>query len=44
MPGWFVPRGEWLYHRSGSLLAPWVSHALVDAALVVIGWDVLRRG
>ncbi|MFO0845518.1 MAG: CPBP family intramembrane glutamic endopeptidase [Gemmataceae bacterium] len=33
----------WLYHRAGSLLAPWVSHALVDAALFVIGWDVLQR-
>jgi membrane protease YdiL (CAAX protease family) len=33
----------WLYHRAGSLLAPWLSHALVDAALFVIGWDLLRR-
>jgi membrane protease YdiL (CAAX protease family) len=33
----------WLYHRAGSLLAPWLSHALVDAALVLIGWDMLQR-
>jgi membrane protease YdiL (CAAX protease family) len=33
----------WLYHRADSLLAPWVSHALVDAALFVIGWDILQR-
>ncbi|HEY2148645.1 MAG TPA: CPBP family glutamic-type intramembrane protease, partial [Pirellulales bacterium] len=28
----------WLYDRSGSILAPWVSHALVDAALFAIGY------
>jgi membrane protease YdiL (CAAX protease family) len=33
----------WLYHRAGSLAAPWLSHALIDAALFVIGWDMLRR-
>ena len=25
----------WLYHRSGSLLGPWLGHALVDAAIFV---------
>lgn len=32
----------WLYHRSGSLYGPWVSHLLVDAAIFVIGYDLLR--
>ena len=32
----------WLYERSGTLLAPWLSHALVDAAIFVIGFDVVR--
>lgn len=30
----------WLYDRGRSLLPPWVSHALVDAALFVIGYDL----
>jgi membrane protease YdiL (CAAX protease family) len=35
----------WLYERTGSLLGPWVSHFLVDAALLVIGYDLaFRRG
>jgi membrane protease YdiL (CAAX protease family) len=33
----------WLYDRSGSLLGPWVSHALVDAAIFVVAWDLVRR-
>lgn len=32
----------WMYQRTGSLLAPWISHALVDAALFIIGWDMLK--
>lgn len=32
----------WLYQRTGSLLGPWVSHALVDVAIFVIGWDLIR--
>lgn len=32
----------WLYHRSGSLLGPWLSHAVVDAAIFVIGYDVAK--
>ena len=35
----------WLYDRSGSLLGPWVSHVIVDVALMGIGYDLLfRRG
>jgi membrane protease YdiL (CAAX protease family) len=33
-----------LYNRAGSLLAPWVSHALVDAAVFAIGWDMMQQG
>ena len=32
----------WLYWRSGTLLAPWISHALVDALIFLIGFDLLR--
>ncbi len=32
----------WLYHRSGSLLGPWVSHLLIDAAIFAIGYDLAR--
>jgi len=32
----------WLYQRTGSLLAPWVSHVVVDAAILLIGFDMLR--
>lgn len=33
----------WLYHRSGSLLGPWLSHLLVDAAIFVIGYELVGR-
>jgi membrane protease YdiL (CAAX protease family) len=33
----------WLYERSGSLLGPWLSHAIVDLALMAIGYDILFR-
>jgi membrane protease YdiL (CAAX protease family) len=32
----------WLYRRYGSLAGPWLSHALVDATIFVIGWDLIR--
>jgi membrane protease YdiL (CAAX protease family) len=32
----------WIYRRSGSLLGPWLSHLLVDAAIFVIGYDLVR--
>jgi membrane protease YdiL (CAAX protease family) len=31
----------WLYHRSGSLVGPWLSHLFVDAAIFVIGYDLV---
>lgn len=30
----------WLYNRSGNLLAPWVSHAFIDAALFAAGYKL----
>ncbi len=30
----------WLYQRSQSLYAPWFSHALVDAAIFLVGYDL----
>jgi membrane protease YdiL (CAAX protease family) len=30
----------WMYHQSRSLLAPWLSHFLVDAGLFVVGYDL----
>jgi membrane protease YdiL (CAAX protease family) len=30
----------WLYHRSGSLLGPWISHMLVDAAIFAVGYQL----
>ena len=32
----------WLYRRTDSLAGPWLSHALVDATIFVIGWDLIR--
>jgi membrane protease YdiL (CAAX protease family) len=32
----------WLYHRSGSLYGPWLSHALVDAGIFLLGYGVVR--
>lgn len=32
----------WIYARGGSLLAPWLSHAVVDAAIFWIGFDLGR--
>ncbi len=32
----------WIYDRSGSLVGPWVSHLLVDAAIFTIGFFLVR--
>jgi hypothetical protein len=32
----------WLYERTQSVWAPWLSHLVVDAAIYVIGYDLLR--
>jgi membrane protease YdiL (CAAX protease family) len=31
----------WIYYRTKSLYAPWLSHALVDAAIMVVGYDMV---
>ena len=33
----------WLYERTGSLLGPWLSHLIIDAAIFVVAWDLLQR-
>jgi membrane protease YdiL (CAAX protease family) len=30
----------WLYHRTGSIYAPWLSHLLIDAAIMIVGYDL----
>jgi len=31
----------WIYHRSGSLYGPWLSHLMVDIAIFVVGYDLV---
>lgn len=33
---------SWLYHRSQSLFGPWLSHALVDAGIFLIGFEIVK--
>ena len=33
-----------LYDRSQSLLGPWLSHALVDAGIFAVGYDIVKVG
>ena len=33
----------WLFHRYRSLLAPWLSHLLVDGALMTAGWQLVKH-
>jgi uncharacterized protein len=33
----------WLYERTGALYAPWLSHFLIDAALMVLGYQMIAR-
>lgn len=39
-----VGGGVWarLYHQSGSLAGPWLSHMLVDAGIFLVGYDLVR--
>lgn len=34
----------WLYHRTGHLAGPWLSHALADAGLMWIGYQMWTAG
>jgi uncharacterized protein len=31
----------WLYAKTGSLYAAWISHLLIDAAIMWIGYDLV---
>lgn len=31
----------WLYHRTGSLIGPWLSHLLVDAGIMLLGYEMI---
>lgn len=33
----------WLYNRTGSIYSPWISHLLVDMAVLAIGFDLVFR-
>lgn len=33
----------WLYERSGSLVGPWLSHMLVDAAIFAVGFHISQQ-
>jgi membrane protease YdiL (CAAX protease family) len=32
----------WIYHRTNSLFATWISHACADVAIFLIGYDLVR--
>ena len=32
----------WIYHKSGSLYAAWVSHLIIDAAILLVGFDMIE--
>jgi membrane protease YdiL (CAAX protease family) len=34
----------WLYYRTASIYAPWLSHLLIDAGLMVVGYDLVFGG
>jgi membrane protease YdiL (CAAX protease family) len=31
----------WLYHQTGSIYAPWLSHTVIDLAIMAVGYDML---
>jgi membrane protease YdiL (CAAX protease family) len=33
---------SWLYHHSRTLFGPWLSHALVDAGIFLVGFEIVR--
>ncbi len=33
----------WIYHRSESLYATWLSHLVVDVAIMIVGYDLISR-
>jgi membrane protease YdiL (CAAX protease family) len=33
----------WLFHKTGSVYSPWLSHMIVDAAIMAVGYELLFR-
>jgi hypothetical protein len=33
----------WIYYRAGSIIGPWLSHLIVDLAIMTIGYDLAFR-
>jgi membrane protease YdiL (CAAX protease family) len=33
----------WVYEKCDSLVGPWISHALVDAGIFIVGYDIARE-
>ena len=33
----------WIYHRGNSLVGPWLSHVLADAAIFLIGYSMVWK-
>jgi CAAX protease family protein len=33
----------WVYYKTGSLIGPWISHLIVDVAVMAIGYDLAFR-
>lgn len=31
----------WLYHQSGSIYSPWLSHMLIDLSIMAVGYDLM---
>ncbi len=32
----------WIYHKSGSLYAAWLSHVIIDTAILLVGFDMIQ--
>src|SRR5262249_22023903 len=35
---------SWLYHRSGSIYAAWISHLIIDASIMAVGYEMVFGG
>ncbi|MEM9282787.1 MAG: type II CAAX endopeptidase family protein [Verrucomicrobiota bacterium] len=33
---------SWIYHRTNSMWGPWISHMIIDLAIMWVGWEVLQ--
>ena len=31
----------WLYQRTGTIYSSWISHLLIDAAILIVGYDMV---